>query len=401
MTIGSRRSLLILAAAFAILLAAGCSQTPDKAAASRVPDDLRAAFASRLDSLATAAGIPGASAAFILPDGGLASFAWGLADSVGAKPMTTSSRMISGSVGKTWFAATVVKLALGGEIDLDAPLATYLGDEPWFSHLPNSGDLTLRRLMNHASGMPDHLEQPAFLSDLRGMLACGNPDTVFSHEDLIGYVLDLEPLHPAGGLFRYTDTNYILSGLAVEAAAGRAYDQMLRENLTAAIGLDSTAPTSSRYLEGMACGHVSDDNPFGLPTRTLGDDGFLNHNPALEWTGGGVVTTPTDLARWTRMLWSGELLGEAGMEDLLRGCLLDPDDPAKGSYGLAVFMDAGEHGRRFSHGGWYPGYHTLAAYWPDRDVTLAVQINRDHDSQLREIHAALADLLLKTDPGPS
>ena len=401
MTIGSRRSLLILAAAFAILLAAGCSQTPDKAAASRVPDDLRAAFASRLDSLATEAGIPGANVAFILPDGGLAAFAWGLADSIGGKQMTSASRMISGSVGKTWFAATTVQLALDGVIDLDAPLATYLGDKPWFDRLPNSGDLTLRRLMNHASGMPDHLAQPAFLSDLRSMLARGDPDTVFTHEELISYVLDLEPLHPAGGLFRYTDTNYILSGLAVEAATGRAYDEMMRENLTAAIGLDSTGPTSSRYLEGMACGHVSDDNPFGLPTRTLGDDGFLNHNPAMEWTGGGVVTTPTDLARWVRMLWSGELLGEAGLAELLRGRLLDLDDPVKGSYGLAVFMDAGEHGRRFSHSGWYPGYHTLAAYWPDRNVTLVVQINRDHDSQLREIHAALADLLLATAPGPS
>ena len=58
---------------------------------------------------------------------------------------------------------------------------------------------------------------------------------------------------------------------------------------------------------------------------------------------------------------------------------------------MAIDQDA--RGRILLHSGWYPGYHSQAAHWPDLDLTLALQINRDHDSQLREIHAALADLL--------
>jgi hypothetical protein len=46
------------------------------------------------------------------------------------------------------------------------------------------------------------------------------------------------------------------------------------------------------------------------------------------------------------------------------------------------------------HSGWYPGYHTMVRYWPDHDTLVAVQINRDYDSHLREVAAALAELVL-------
>lgn len=384
---------LILLAAFALSLAAGCANDGGRGSPPKVPAGLRAAFAARLDSLAAEAGIPGASAAFILPDGAFAAFAWGLADSASGAPMTTGTRIICGSIGKTWLGATAAGLAADGVIDLDAPLSRYLGAKPWFSRLPNANDLTLRRLMNHASGVPDHLDRPEYMEALRGVVACGDPDSVFTHEQLVSYVLDLEPLHPAGGDFRYADMNYILAGLAVEAATGEVYDEMMRGNLTRIIGLKSTGPTVSRYLEGLACGYLEADNVFGLPAVTLADDGFLNHNPAVEWTGGGVVTTPGDLARWARMLWSGRLLGPEATAELLRGHPRDPGDPALGDYGLAVFIDRDSIGRRLHHSGWYPGYNSIVAHWPEIDLTLALQINRDHDTRLREIHAALADLL--------
>ena len=386
---GTTRALTLL---LLILLLAGCGGATNDAEA---PPALQQAFAARLDSLATAAGLPGANAAFRLADGRIGAAAFGLADSTTGRVMTPGTRMLAGSIGKTWVAGVVVQLAHEGVLDLDAPVSSLLGDRPWFDRLPNGPDLTLRLLMNHDSGMPDHLDQQAYLDDVRALVAPGaDPDATIAHEALIGYVLDLEPLHPAGRGFRYTDTNYILAGLAIEAATGHDYDDLMRERLAAPLGLTATEP-QRRTAAGLACGHTTTDNVFGLPPRLLADDGFMTHNPAIEWTGGGVVSTPRDLVRWAALLWGGKLPGAGDyLPELLRGPPQDPDDPSAGRYGLAVFIDETDHGARLSHTGWYPGYHSMVAYWPDAGVAVALQINRDHDTQLREIHAALAELLL-------
>jgi D-alanyl-D-alanine carboxypeptidase len=47
-------------------------------------------------------------------------------------------RMLAGSVGKTFAAATALQLVKEGKIRLDDTIEKYLGREPWFSHLPNA-----------------------------------------------------------------------------------------------------------------------------------------------------------------------------------------------------------------------------------------------------------------------
>ena len=44
-----------------------------------------------------------------------------------------------------------------------------------------------------------------------------------------------------------------------------------------------------RTLPGLAAGYVAEDNPFGLPHRTMDAEGTLLWDPAMEWTGGGLV----------------------------------------------------------------------------------------------------------------
>jgi CubicO group peptidase (beta-lactamase class C family) len=50
--------------------------------------------------------------------------------------------------------------------------------------------------------------------------------------------------------------------------------------------------------------------PFGgYLSKFQSFDGFRLHwHPAVEWTGGGLVSTSRDLARWGSALFSGEVL---------------------------------------------------------------------------------------------
>lgn len=122
--------------------------------------ELEAAWAQAQE---TGENFPAATAAFILPDGRVFGFATGESDVDDDIPMTPDRRMGSGSIGKTYVAAAAPQLAMNGELDLDAPVSTWLGDEDWFARVPNHADLTVRHLLNHTAGMiQPYFEDPHF-----------------------------------------------------------------------------------------------------------------------------------------------------------------------------------------------------------------------------------------------
>lgn len=105
-------------------------------------------------------GAPGVSVAAVLPDGRTIAVAGGLADPDRGTPMTPATRLMSGSTGKTFAAATAMALVAAGKLDLDAPLAPLFAGEGWYRRLPNAAALTLRMLLQHSGGFPQFLTNP-------------------------------------------------------------------------------------------------------------------------------------------------------------------------------------------------------------------------------------------------
>ena len=138
----------------------------------------------RLDAHREASGAPGATLAVVLPGGEDLAIASGLAERDDRFPMSVDHRMLAGAVGKTLAAAIVVLLADEGVVGLDAPLSDLLGHLPWFSGLPNAGTLTLRRLLNHTSGLPDHMTSPEFIRAVRE-----DPARAWSPEQVVAHVI--------------------------------------------------------------------------------------------------------------------------------------------------------------------------------------------------------------------
>lgn len=104
---------------------------------------LAARLQSRLDSIKAAGTFPGATIGIALPDGRTIALATGQSDTTRDTPMAPRARMMAGSAGKTFFAALAVHLAREGRLDLDAPIARWLGNEPWFDSLPNARQITV------------------------------------------------------------------------------------------------------------------------------------------------------------------------------------------------------------------------------------------------------------------
>ncbi len=109
--------------------------------------ELRNRLQAKFDSLHAAGQFPGATAGFVLADGSSFGLATGFSDKTKKIRMTPADLMLQGSVGKTYVAATALQLVHEGKINLDEKIEKYLGNEAWFSRLPNSHDITVRMLM--------------------------------------------------------------------------------------------------------------------------------------------------------------------------------------------------------------------------------------------------------------
>lgn len=343
----------------------------DTAAPSNLPEDFQAA----LDGFQKKYDFPGATAAYVLRDGTTGVAATGLADVENRTPMTVQSRMLSASIGKTFVGATALALAHEGVLKLDAPVSRWLGDRQWFTRLPNHAAMTVRHLLNHSSGLPDHVHLERFATELSHRWPENhNP---FSPEDLIGFVLDMPSLFEAGKAWSYSDTGYILLGLVIETVTGRSYYEEIQERFLKPLDLKLTAPSDSRLLPGLASGYMGAENAFEFPRKTIQANGMMAWHPGFEWTGGGLVTNSRDLARWGASLFGGNAMPCNYLKELLRAVPVSSDDPNI-YYGAGVgIYRSGPFGPVYGHGGWIPGYSSSLRHYPDHGVTIAFQINTD------------------------
>lgn len=367
----------VAALAVAVVLSA-LSAAPEGA-------DLKARLQGSLDALHAGAKFPGVTAAVVLPDGTAIGLAAGLSDREARTPIKTSDRLLMGSVGKTYVAAVALQLMGEGKIGLDDKVEKWLGGEPWYGRLPNGRDVTVRHLMTHTSGIVRYEFQERFTADLTRQ-----PDKVWSPEDRLAYVFDLTPPFAAGQGWEYSDTNYIVLGLILEKAGRAPYYDLLRKRILKPLKLADTVPAVSRKVPGLVQGYAGPNNPFG-GTDAMIKDGLFAVNPQLEWTGGGLACTTLDLARWAKLLYEGKAIRPE-----LVTKMIDAAVPAKlgpeTKYGLGVIVKPTPLGTAWGHSGFFPGYLTEMAYFPDYKIAVAVQFNT---SVGRDIGRAPSRVLLE------
>lgn len=357
------------AALCACLALAACQPEPSVAL------DPEALLQSELDALHREYDFPGATAALVLKDGTAVAVSTGFADKESQRAMTPSSRMLAASIGKTFVSATVLALASEGRLDLDERVSAWLGEEDWFERLPNHESITVRHLLTHTSGLPNHVENPSFAAAFADKWA--DEGNSFTPRALVEFVLDEPPLFAPGDNWSYTDTGYVLLGMISEKIAGRSYYDQVSERFLVPLDLKLTSPSDRRELDDLATGYMSAENPFGLPERTTDGSGRMHWNPAIEWTGGGLVSNSLDLARWGKTLFEGRALEGDYLDDLLREVSIGGDNGGVG-YGAGVSIHReGPIGTWYGHSGWIPGYTSTLRYYVDHEAAMAFQINTD------------------------
>ncbi|WP_138497708.1 serine hydrolase domain-containing protein [Nostoc sp. PA-18-2419] len=350
-------------------------------------------FQKSLDILQQQINFPGATAAFILADGQCIEFATGYADQENQIAMTSDMRMLSGSVGKTFTSAVALDSVQEGKLSLDISIAKWFAQEDWFSRLPNGENISLRMLLNHSSGLPNHNHNKCFSSTLRTAFSTDppNPDFYFSPRKLLELVLDREPLFPAGQGFAYSNTGYILIGLLIEQVSNKTYYEELQKRFLNPLSLNLTQPANHRNIPHLSPGYLSPDNLLGLPEKNM-KNGVLVFHPANEWTDGGLVTNPKDIVRWAKLLYEGKAMRGAYLNNLLT--TIPRNASEKVDYGLGVTISETEFGKAYGHSGWTPGYQSIFKYFPNYKVAIAMQVNTSQDLDMASCLQVLAKIIL-------
>ncbi|MDH5231130.1 MAG: beta-lactamase family protein [Gammaproteobacteria bacterium] len=343
--------------------------------------------------------LPGMTAAYVLKNGSSGNAASGFADVEAQIAMQDHPRMLAASIGKTYVAATTLALVQEGRLSLHEPVSVWLGKYPWFTRLANHDSITLHHLLTHSAGLADHVHmesfQMAFVQDWQA------ENNAFPPQRLIEFILDKPALFPVGQGWAYSDTGYILIGLIIETVTGNTYYNEVEKRFIKPLKLTETSASNRRDLKQLAAGYLSADNPFGLPTKTLDNNGQLYLHPGIEWTGGGLVSSSRDLAHWGHALFNGKVMSGDYRNELFNSIRIDPQmaDIQYGA-GVAIYKTS-PVGPVLGHAGWIPGYISSLRHYMDSGVTIAFQINTDSgaisedESIAQKIEMRLLKLLIK------
>ena len=329
---------------------------------------LKKELQAKLDEWHKAGKFPGATLGVVLANGESFGLAIGYSDRDAKTPMKPDDRMLAGSVGKTFAAATALQLVKEGKLNLDDRIEKFFGKEAWFSRLPNAANITVRQLMNHTSGLVRYEFKETFTKDLTA-----NPMKVWTPEERIAYLFGEKAAFDPGKGWDYSDTNYIVLGMIIEKVTGKKFFGEANRRLIKPLKLSDTIPQEGPVMNGVVQGYAGPNNPFGGKDAMI-ENGKFVVNPQLEWTGGGYASTSEDLARWAKMMYEGKAFDSSLLPQVLDG-VSAPMLGRETKYGLGVIIRQTPAGTSYGHSGFFPGYMTDMMYFPEQKIAVAVQVN--------------------------
>ena len=303
--------------------------------------------------------IPGQSATIVFPDGSRWNGAAGVSDVASETPVTPDTTFVSGSITKTFVAATIMQLQEEGLLSIDDPLSDYLPD------YPNAENITLRQLLSHMSGLFNYFLHPEYNSTV-----FNNPDHHWTPQEVLdSFVLD--PKAEPGARYYYSNTNFLLLGLVVEAVTGQQLGEVLHERFLDTLGMSDT------YVQGYE--EPAPGSALGCLQKPNGpeclDDGS-NYRPTLSagtvaWGAGDIISTASNLADWVGSLYGGDVLAPESVAEMT-----DYIDRGNDSYGLGTRTRMSAGHRAFGHTGSLRGFDAAMWHYPDIDTSIVVLTNR-------------------------
>jgi len=260
----------------------------------------------------------------------------------------------------------------------------------WLPSYPYvDGDITIRQLLNHTSGLYMFWDHEEIWDDLK------NDRTKFwTPEEVLEYIK--EPYFEAGEGWRYSNTNYLLLAMIINKATGSNLSTELNNRFLRPLGFSDIYVSQEENLPVHQAHVYSDNFEPGEPIR---DVTFLprTSHESITYGSSGIFTTSENLARWSHALFGGGILEGQSLNEMLNFVEFSPVSNMR-AYGLGVEeftrnISSGQRG--IGHGGGNIGTTTYMVYLPEQHVSIVVMINAFPNKGAEVITKGLAEVVLK------
>jgi len=311
--------------------------------------------------------IPGVSLAIVEGDRIAHYRGFGRARPGGETPAPLTPFFI-GSVTKSFTALAVMQLVEAGKVELDAPVQRYL---PWFrvADPQASAQMTVRHLLNQTSGLPMML----------GMANLSDSDyRPGATERQVRAFSTLKLSRPVGSKFEYSNANFNVLGLIVEAASGEAYADFIQNHIFKPLGMShSYSSKAAAKQDGLAMGYrYWFGHPFPAPNLTI---------PLSSLPSGQLISCAEDMAHYLIAQLNGgrygdaQILSGAGIDELHRGTAeIKEMGQTLGFYAMGWISQVTGKSRIVWHSGIVPDFGAVAALVPDQKRGIVLLFNANH-----------------------
>jgi D-alanyl-D-alanine carboxypeptidase len=342
---------------------------------SRAPDAINSArLQDRLDHV-VASGPPGATL-LARNQRRTVRLASGVSEVETGRTLLRDDRFRIGSLTKSYTATVILQLAEDQRLSLDEAVETYVP-----GLVPGGQDISVRQLLNHTSGLFEYEDDARVLKPY----LAGDLSHVTTPRRLVRIAVSHPPLFAPGTKYSYSNTNYIVAGLIIEAVTDHTLESEIRRGIISPLHLAATTTPNNGTLHGaFAHGYYV----FGSPPAT-----DITQLYPFSWAAGAIVSNTLDVAKYYRALLRGRLL-EPGSLRAMKTVVPIPKAEGGGGYGLGLIRFHTPCGPAWGHNGNQPGYQAVALTRSDGKHQAVLMINLD-PSALSETAVNTLETLVK------
>ena len=306
-------------------------------------------FQTVLDNSVSTTPFRGASATVFVPGQGMWTGVSGNS-SIGV-PITPDMRFGIASISKTFISVAMLKLQEQGVLSLDDHLYQ------WIPAYPNvDSTITIRQLLSNQSGVADIFrDNLSLLNDS----VWADTSRFWTQQEVMANTT--APKFSPGHGYYYSNLNFILAAMVIDAATGISWVQNLHNLIFDPLDMDSTFVGTYETPNGPIAHEWINNNTLEIVNSPMTSLYSMMAAP------GGIFTAPNEMVQFYNALLNGGILASSSFQELM-------DFETTSSYGLGLFTTQFGRPLIFSQGGMF-GYSSICVYDPQTNSTLCIFTN--------------------------
>ena len=253
-----------------------------------------------------------------------------------------NSKYRIGSISKTFTAVLVLKAFEEQLIDLDQTIVDY------FPTIKNADQITIKQLLSHRSGIHN------FTSDKDYVEWCTSPKT---KKEVVGIISQGGSDFIPGSKSQYSNSNYVLLSFILETIYKQPFAHIIESKITKPLDLKNT------YYGGT----IDPQNQECLSYTFLGSWQVESQTDlSIPMGAGGIVSTASDLTKFSEALFEGVLLKSESLEMM---------KTLKDGFGLGLFQYPFDSHKGFGHTGGIDAFRSFLVHFIEDEITYAMVSN--------------------------